>query len=617
MTLMTSERGLMTNVRAEIHDTQFRRIAVNGEYRDRDLIKSVPGASWSKRADGWTVPLSWSACLALRGIFGDRLEIGKRLDEWARNYQENVVAPPLALREALDAPGDDDLYSFQRAGVKFLASLDSALLADDPGSGKTVQAIRALKLREERGETVFPALIVAPNSVKFSWKREFEKFWPMKPELAVGGGPSISVVDGSAVARRKALEPGFDVYIINWEMLRSHSRLSARGSIALRRCFECGGEDTTVSVARCHAHEKELNQIDFVTVIADEIHRAKDPASQQARALLAASESESTKYRIALTGTPVANSPSDMWSIFHWLRPHEWSTKVKWIDRYVNYSLNPWGGMSIYGLRNDTKDEFFKSTDYMIRRMPKSITLPFLPPVVHERRDAPMVPKQKKAYDEMEKHLMTRLEDGSLLSAPNPMTQTLRLVQFASASGEIITNEAGDEKLVLTEPSGKIDTFMDDILAGDFDGQSVVVFAQSKQLIDLLGARMAEKELTYCRITGDEDAVTRQSAIDMFQDGKRQFILCTLGAGSTGITLTKASVMVFLQRSWSAVEMTQAENRAHRIGSEQHESILRVDYVTPGTVEESVLRVLDQKEGYLEEVVRSKDLINRFIKGEL
>ena len=212
---------------------------------------------------------------------------------------------------------------------------------------------------------------------------------------------------------------------------------------------------------------------------------------------------------------------------------------------------------------------------------------------------------------------MTRLEDGSLLSAPNPMTQTLRLVQFASASGEIITNEAGDEKLVLTEPSGKIDTFMDDILAGDFEGQSVVVFAQSKQLIDLLGARMAEKELTYCRITGDEDAMTRQSAIDMFQDGKRQFILCTLGAGSTGITLTKASVMVFLQRSWSAVEMTQAENRAHRIGSEQHESILRVDYVTPGTVEESVLRVLDQKEGYLEEVVRSKDLINRFIKGEL
>ena len=598
-------------IKAEIHPTRVGRIFVQGEYRDKDLIKSIPGASWSKQDDGWSVPLTWSSCLALRGVFQDRLEIGPDLNAWARDFQVNVIAPAMELREAVDAEGDDDLLPFQRAGVKFLSlpGLNHYSLEDDPGSGKTVQIIRALKVRHERGEDVFPALIVAPNSVKMGWKREFAKFWP-------DSGLRISVIDGSAAQRRKQLAPDeFDVYIINWESLRSHSRLAAFGSIALRRCVECGGDDTSVTAARCHAHQKELNFIPFKTVVADEAHRAKDPSSAQSRAL--ASASENATYRYSVTGTPIANSPIDFWSILHYLSRLEWPTKVKWIDRFVNYATNPWGGMSIFGLRAENKDEFFRATDYFRRKMPKEITLPFLPPVVPERRDAPMVPAQKKIYKQMQDHLMARLDDGTLLTAPNPLTQALRLAQFASAAGEVLVSDDGEEKLVLTEPSGKLDAFMDDVLAGDFDGHSVVVFAQSKQLINLLGERMVKEGIGYCRVTGDEDATARQKSMDDFQAGKYPFILCTLGAGSTGITLTKASIMVFLQRSWSSIEMVQAENRAHRIGSEQHESILRIDYVTPDTVEESIIAVLAEKAGYLEEVSRSQDLIRRFLQGEL
>jgi SNF2 family DNA or RNA helicase len=599
-------------VHAEIHPDKADRIKITADYREKDLIRSVPGASWSKRDGFWSVPLTWSSCLALRGIFTDRLSIAENLNSWASRYIFNVIQPSLALREALDAPGDPNLYPFQRAGVAFLSQegLNFYSLEDEPGSGKSAQIIHALKTRSERGEEVFPALIVAPNSVKKGWEREFAKFWP-------DSGLRISVVDGSAVKRRKQLDPEIaDVYVINWESLRSHARLAAYGSIALRRCVECGGEDTSVTVARCHAHEKELNQIPFKTVVADEVHRAKDPASAQSRALGGVSHGAELVY--AVTGTPVTNSPIDFWAILHYLSPREFPTKVKWIDRYVHYANNPWGGMTVYGLNKETMDEFHSATSYFRRGLPKAITLPFLPPVVSERRDAQMTPPQKKAYDQMRDLLMTRLDDDTLLHAANPMTQNLRLVQFASASAEIIRNEeTGDERVVLSEPSGKINAFVEDVIEGDFGDRSVVVFAQSIQLINLLGARLTKEGIGYCRITGDEDATMRQKAIDDFQAGRYQYILCTLGAGSTGITLTKASVMVFLQRSWSPTEMTQAENRAHRIGSEEHESILRIDYVTEGTVEESVLSALAEKEGYMEEVCRNKDLMRRFLEGTL
>lgn len=598
-------------VHVDIHPDRADRIRVTADYRDKDLIRSIPGASWSKRDDHWSVPLTWSSCLALRGVFGDRLSIGEDLNTWAGTYNAEVIKPSLALREALDHPGDADLYPFQRAGVAFLSQpgLSFFSLEDEPGSGKTAQIIRALKVRHERGENVFPLLVVAPNSVKKGWEREFDKFWP-------DHGLRISVIDGSAAKRRKQLEPDeFDVYVINWEALRSHARLAAYGSIALRRCVECGGDDTSVTPARCHAHEKELNQIPFKTIVADEVHRAKQPDSMQARALASVAASAALVYGV--TGTPVTNSPIDFWAILHYLNPVEFPTKVKWIDRYVHYANNPWGGMTVYGLNQATKDEFHAATSYFRRGLPKSITLPFLPEVVSERRDAQMTAGQKKAYDQMRDQLLTRLDDGTLLTAANPMTQNLRLLQFASAHAEVITNDDGESKLVLSEPSGKIDAFMDDVTAGDFDGRSVVVFAQSIQLINLLGARMTKEGISYGRITGDEDTTMRQKAMDNFQEGRTQFILCTLGAGSTGITLTKGSVMVFLQRSWSPTEMTQAENRAHRIGSEQHESITRIDYVTEGTVEESVLTALEQKEGYMEEVCRNKDLLRRFLEGTL
>ena len=196
-------------------------------------------------------------------------------------------------------------------------------------SGKTAQAIRALKNLQDSGETVFPALIVCPNTLKKNWKREFARWWP---------DVNVVVVRGSATQRRKIFEEKADVYVINWESLRTHSRLAPYGSVSLSRCVQCGGHDDKVTENRCEVHKRELNEIDFKSVIADEIHRSKEPKSKQTRALWAATGE--ADIRFALTGTPIANDVLDLWSILHWLSPEEWPSKTRWIDRMVNTMLD-------------------------------------------------------------------------------------------------------------------------------------------------------------------------------------------------------------------------------------------------------------------------------------
>ena len=157
-------------VRVEVDHVRPGAIRVVNEWRHKELVKALPGASWDKDENVWRVPLSWSSCLALRATFGAELEIGPRLVEWATEHRD-FVNQQLALREALDAPGANDLFPFQRAGVQFIASGQRVLLGDEMGSGKTVQAIRALAEMYARGQDVFPILVVCPNSMKRTWSR--------------------------------------------------------------------------------------------------------------------------------------------------------------------------------------------------------------------------------------------------------------------------------------------------------------------------------------------------------------------------------------------------------------------------------------------------------------
>ncbi len=587
-------------------DNGGEHILITAEWRLKELCKSLPGASWSPSDQVWRVPLSWTTCLALRSTFRNDLVIGPALSEWAANEVTTRINPSNAFRELETFEGDEILFPHQRAGVEFLATAKRALLADEPGLGKTAQAIRALKMLHERGEEIFPVLIVCPNTLKKNWAREFTKWWPEVP---------TQVIKGSAVQRKRQFENPAQVFIINWESLRTHSRLAPYGSVALTRCRACGGQDEKISETRCEVHLRELNHIDFKAVIADEIHRSKDPKSKQSRALWSASGD--SKIRFALTGTPIANNVVDLWSILHWISPKDWPSKTKWIDRMVDTMLNAFGGMMVIGVKPAMQDEFYKSVNPVMRRMLKKVVLPWLPPVINERRDVEMSTKQKKAYEQMRDLMIAELGSGDTLTAPSVLTQTIRLLQFASSYATLSTNEStGEIKAILDSPSCKVEALMDDIDNGDFGDDSVAVSAVSKQLINLLSAEMTKKKIPHGLITGDQDEDERQKAIDDFQSGAIKWILFTAQAGGVGITLTAARRLIMLQRPWSLVDHKQVLDRVHRIGSEIHDSIVITDYVTEGTIEERVIQVLETKADNFEQIVRDKDQLLKLLQDD-
>lgn len=524
----------------------------------------------------------------------------KRKRELARQNWEKY--PPRRLITGIEYSHDEETQCIAVAAPDHLYVTRDFIVTHN-----TRQALMTLQQLYMQGTNPFPTLIVAPNSTKIGWKREAETVWP---------GLEVVVVKGSAAQRRKQLETPAHIYVMNWESLRGHSRLAPYGSISLARCPECGGEDPRITHVKCEVHPRELNQIKFNSVIADEIHRSKSPTAKQTRALWSATGA--ADIRIALTGTPIANAPDDLWTVLHWLSPEEWPSRTKFIDRFLDISYNAFGAATVTGVKASMRDEFFGAVDPRMRRMSKDAVLPFLPPKVYERRDVEMAPKQAKAYKQMVEQMIAELDDGNLLVTTSPLVRMTRLLQFASSYAELEREwnedrQEWDEHVKLIDPSCKINAFIDDLT--DFGDESVVVFAVSRQLIEMLSEKLTKLKIAHGLITGAQNADERQHWMDEFQAGRVKYMLCTIAAGGTGITLTRGSTAVFLQRSWSMIDNTQAEARVHRIGSEQHETIRILDYVTAGTVEEAVHVAVEQKSNRLEEILRDKELLRKVVEN--
>jgi SNF2 family DNA or RNA helicase len=585
------------SVVAELEDDG--QIYLDSEWRWKDIIKTIPGTRWDDKRGQWRLPVSWSACLAMRSSFKDQLEIGPKLTEWAVHERQFRVDPCMWLRTQLDAEGDPSLFGWQRSGLKFIAAGRQVLIGDEMGSGKTATTIRGVAELMRQGEEVFPMLVVCPNSVKNTWQREFQMWWP---------GIEVEVIKGSMAKRRKQLKESAHVYVMNYEALRSHSRLAPYGSVSLKKCLDHGGEDPKVSENTCQVHLRELNRFKFRTVIADEAHRAKDPKSQQTRALWAAAGD--AEFRVALTGTPIANDVTDLWPILHFLRPQEFSSKTRWMDRYLNTLLNAYNQTVVLGIKPEMYDEFYATLEPRFRRMPEELILSHLPPVL---------------YDQMKESMIAELEGSETLrvSKGGPMIRATRLLQFASSYAEAETIDDGvdehgfpksHQKVTLIDPSAKLDTFMD--MIPDFGENHVAVMAVSRQLIELLSARLEKAKIPHGLVTGRQSEDERTAHIDDFQAGKTKFILFTAAAGGTGITLTNARILVRLQRPYSLVDDRQALKRVKRIGSEKHENILVFDFVTAGTIDREVKKALDGKGVAFEEVVRDEKMLLELLKED-
>lgn len=572
-------------------------ILLKAEWNETDLVKAIPGSSHARGE--WRIPLTWASAAILRGTFGQSLQMSEALIEALWLIRSTRVDPANEFRDIVSwGHGDQRLFPFQRAGVVFMRRAEDGLLGDDMGTGKTVQLSSIIN---EEGD--LPALIIVPNSTKEHWARHIRQ-WTV-------GTPYV--INGNQPARRKLITDAKKdpraVVIMNLESLRTFSRLAPYGSTRLKRCTNCDKYgDPTIKSTQCEVHPKELNGFGFKTVLLDEAHRVKDPASKQTRAVWAVMHDPSVEHRWAATGTPIANHLGDLWSVMHAVAPAEYPTRTKFLERYALMGWGNFGGMEIVGLRPDTREEFFTFFKPRFRRMPKGIVLTQLPKKVYVDRYVDLTPSQRKLYTQWETELFARDDNGNLMIAPSQLAARTRLDQLTCATIAITDQPDLDDprtwKIALKEPSAKLDE-LENVLDELGDQQSVIVAVHS-QFIELAAKRLEKKGIKHLLITGDVSPIDRQKALDALNAGHIQTVLFTAQAGGVGLDMSAASNIIFLQLPWSMVDYKQAEDRVHRIGSERHESVNVITILARDTCDNDKRERLRIKLERLEEITQDR-----------
>jgi len=552
--------------------------------RYRDMAAQVPGLRYHKPTETWRGPARLSMAHALRGIFGDALQVSdEAFAAVAAQAEEHT-----RVQFIKDNPGTVDeteasigARPAQRDAAYLAAFRGGFLIGDEKGYGKSVEAAVALNVADMHSLGAYPAYIVCTNSMKYTWQDEIEKWCGVKVAV-MGRTPTERKAAIAQVANGSA-----SVLVASWQQARLHSRLAPYGAFAR---------------TEAEKQDKELNAIPFKTVIADEAHALKNPKSKQTLAVKAVAHAPACVNRWALTATPVAGNTADLWSVLNFCRPDDFPSRSKFIDRYVLIHENHWGGREDLGLNPATEAEFRRIFDPCYIRRPLDLDVKMLP---IQYRFVEMDGKQRSVYKQIEKDSIANVDDRFLVAA-GPLVLNTRLQQLAQATP--VLDEEGSV-VEFTLPSCKYDVLCD--VLDEMGGEPLVVFSESRKLIDLCA-----RELTTGRnprftpeqvglIHGGVNAEERHRWITEFQAGNLPVILCTYGAGSEGVTLTRAHTMLMLNRSYRYVSNNQAEGRLLRHG--QNENVQIIEALTLDSEELRVHDSYSTKDDRLQQLVLDPD----------
>lgn len=573
---------------------------------------------------GLTLPVSWPAIVQLSTTFGAGWQAGPRLTEWTAQHvarRTGDVTRPLLYR----TPPGLSPREYQVEGANLIANVGRALISDEPGTGKTLTTILGLVERAIRGHLPWPCLVIAPASVVDSWVNEWRKW-----------APHLSVVTYRGTPTRRAYmahnRPCAHVYVASYDIARQDAK-----------------------VANPRSSQAPLLGLGARSLVIDEHHMVKTRKAMRTLAVgrLADQVTAAGGNVIGLSGTPITHHPGNLWPMLKALDRQAWPSGERWDHRYLETARGEYSDQ-VLGLDPGREPEFRMTLLGQHRRIAKADVLTQLPPKVYSVRTVELPPKYRKSYDQMEADMLTELPDGQELSVMGVLAQLTRLSQLACAAADVSTEtvtrehktdwetsselvrkalasagiygpwSAGDTyqmeetHVQLKAPSWKIDALLEVLEereVGEPGGAQVVVFAPSKQLIDLATTAAAASGRRVGQIVGGQSPKQRTAAIEAFQRGELDVILATTQAGGVGITLTAARTVVFLQRPWSLVDALQAEDRCHRIGSEVHDSIEVIDIVAKNTIDSRVRSVLREKAGQLADLVQDPRIVTQLLGG--
>jgi SNF2 family DNA or RNA helicase len=485
--------------------------------------------------------LEWTGCVA---------------GPWLVDILQNMRSPEALARIH---PGDrlkGILRPYQEVGVRWLHMLSKlglgACLADDMGLGKTIQVLALLLLEQmESSKSRTPSLLIAPASLLSNWSSEIERF-----------APALKAV----VAHPSVIPPG-NLKDMNQEAFKDTDLVLTSYGTLLRLPL--------------------MSEIHWNLVILDEAQAVKNPEAKQSRAVAGLR----ARSRIALTGTPVENRLTDLWSIFNVINPGLLGSArafTSYAKRLAERPHNPYGP-----LRDLIRP-------YILRRLKtdKSV-ISDLPDKTEVKAFCHLSRKQAALYQQAVRELKDGLAEADGIRRRGVVLATLlRFKQICNHPSQWLGDGAWQE-----EDSGKLARLREicEVLASR--QEKALIFTQFREmtgpLASFLGGIYGRPGLV---LHGEVEVKKRKDLVRQFQDDESvPFFVLSLKAGGTGLNLTAAAHVIHFDRWWNPAVENQATDRAFRIG--QTKNVLVHKFVCRGTIEEKIDELIEKKKQL------SKDLI--------
>lgn len=467
-------------------------------------------------------------------------------------------------RDAISQTLQNTLRPYQKAGFNWLSTIINynfgGLLADEMGLGKTLQVIAVLLARKQQHKSNLPSLVIAPASVIYNWQAEIKKF---APELSVG------VLGGSNDERRNMLvhQNKYDVLITSYQSLN---------------------------------HDLEAyHNLSFNLQILDEAQNIKNHQSITAQSVKVIK----AQHRLALTGTPIENKLSELWSIFDYLMPG-------FLGSYVDFKKK----FEVPIVKKEDKDLESALSEtvapFILRRLKKDV-LKDLPAKDEEVIPIKMNQKQAGLYHLQMNKIIAQLngqdDDDFKKFRFQILAQITKLREICCDPHLLYDNYHGK--------SDKLKATIDLIKSNLENGHKILLFSQFTSMLDILQEKLAKLKVPTFMLTGSTPKEKRQEDIQHFNSLKQPGVfLISLKAGGTGINLTSADVVIHYDPWWNIAAENQATDRAHRIGQKNSVKIYKM--VTQDTIEERIIKLQQKKAELAQAILNNKDMANAAMNRE-
>ncbi|MEG1257011.1 DEAD/DEAH box helicase [Clostridium sp.] len=447
------------------------------------------------------------------------------------------------------------LRPYQETGYKWFKTLASCgfggILGDEMGLGKTLQAITYITSQKEEGRLKDKALIICPTSLVYNWVMEFEKFSKDLKVIAISG------TKGEREALMDSVEE-YDVIVTSYALIR--------------RDIEY--------------YEKKS----FDLCIIDEAQYIKNPTSINAQSV----KEVKAKVKFAMTGTPIENSLTELWSIFDFIMPGYLKTHGKFNKTFEVPIVKEKSEESL-------KELLKLIRPFILRRFKKDVALE-LPPKIEHKIIVDMTTEQKKLYysyvdsykDEMKKEIK---EKGFNKSRMKILSLITRLRQICCDPASFIENYEGD--------SGKYIALYDILEESLENNHKVLLFSQFTTILGSIREKLRKKGIKTMYLDGSVPSKERMNLVNEFNNGEPMVFLISLKAGGTGLNLTSADMVIHFDPWWNPAVEDQAVDRAHRIGQKNTVEVIKL--IAKGTIEEKIYNIQEKKKEIIEKVLDGEE----------